>query len=70
MGKVFDIRFRGCQDIMIHAFLLTATNFGMRYYEIVKFLMDHLKCTKYGIEFAIKERCKIFVSFSQYVLRI
>lgn len=44
-------------------------NCGMRYDELVKIRIDHLKCTKYGIEFTIKGRCKNSVSFRQYVLR-
>lgn len=67
--KFLTSKFVHVRDIMIHTFLLTAMNCGMRYDELAKIRIDHLKCTKYGIAFEIKERCKNSVSFRKYVLR-
>lgn len=54
---------------MLHAFLLTAMNCGMRYDELSKVRMEHFTATKYGIGFGIAERCKNSNSYRSYRLR-
>lgn len=57
------------RDVMLHAFLLIAMNCGMRYDELSKVKMENFKCTKWGIEFGIGEKCKNSEGYRSYVVR-
>lgn len=56
-------------DVMLHAFLLTAMNCGMRYDELSKVRMENVKISKYGCEFGIDVKCKNSTSYRGYQLR-
>ncbi len=46
------------RDLLLHAFLLTVMNCGMRFDKSSKVRLDSFKCTKYGMSFSVEERTK------------